>query len=632
MTGLDRHFKINFNSEFLRVRRRGPLKQLSESEVSRLRENLDDLRVWKEILPPDNFYFEGFRVISAIEVTDQEVLSLLKRDLIEKESIISHERFEEIQQKLRNLFQRPDLIAGIAAFEGERIYVVNCGHSINKGCIFADSSHCIKSDFDGSVYERAVSTEQTVVVEDLAKLIDSTNVEKRLRDDGVRNLIVAPLSYKGEIIGTLDIASPNPGDVSPIGALKLNEVLPLFAVAIKQSMEDLDTQVQAIIKEQCTAIHPTVEWRFRQAAYNFMERRMAESRDEMEAIVFDDVYPLYGVSDIRGSSVHRNSAIASDLREQLDLAGAVLAAAARAKELPILDEFNFRIGESRRALEEHFNSRSEGSVIAFLQNELEPDFPALANLSEEVRSEVESYRKALDSRHGFVYRQRRSFEASVTRINEVVSTYLDSAQEEAQKMFPHYFEKHKSDGIEHSIYIGASLNESGAFDPLYLRNLRLWQMIVMCEIARRAAQLKEFLEIPLETAHLVLVQDAPMSIRFRYDEKRFDADGTYDIRYEILKKRIDKATVRNSGERVTAPGKIAIIYSFRREVEEYRKYAQFLLSSGYISGDVEELDIEKLQGVEGLKALRLTVNSDPAAAPRKKVSPAEVAAAVRALA
>jgi hypothetical protein len=123
-----------------------------------------------------------------------------------------------------------------------------------------------------------------------------------------------------------------------------------------------------------------------------------------------------------------------------------------------------------------------------------------------------------------------------------------------------------------------------------------------------------------------------MSIRFRYDEKRFDADGTYDIRYEILKKRIDKATVRNSGERVTAPGKIAIIYSFRREVEEYRKYAQFLLSSGYMSGDVEELDIEKLQGVEGLKALRLTVNSDPAAAPRKKVSPAEVAAAVRALA
>ena len=49
------------------------------------------------------------------------------------------------------------------------------------------------------------------------------------------------------------------------------------------------------------------------------------------------------------------------------------------------------------------------------------------------------------------------------------------------------------------------------------------------------------LPIPLETTHLILVQHAPLSIRFRFDEKRFDVDGAYDIRYEIVKKRIDKA-------------------------------------------------------------------------------------------
>jgi putative methionine-R-sulfoxide reductase with GAF domain len=630
-TGLERHFKINFNSEFLRVRRRGPLKEITDAECEKLRSNLDDLRVWKEIISPEDFYFEGFRVVSAIEVTDQQVLSLLKRDLIEKESIISNERFEEIQRKLRDLFQRPDIVVGIAAFEGERIYVVNCGNRIKNGCIFSDSAHCVKSDFEGSVYERAVSARQTMVVEDLAKLPHPTDVEGRMRDEGVRNLIVAPLSCQGEIIGTLDIASPNPGDINQIEALKLNEVLPLFAVSIKQSMEALDGQVQAIIKEQCTAIHPSVEWRFRQAAYNFMEQRMADSSDEMEAIIFENVFPLYGVSDIRSSSLHRNRAISADLSEQLDLASTILEAAARAEQLPILEELAFRAAQARTSLGEDFNSRSEGSVLAFLKNVLEPKFTALSRLSGEVLEEVENYRRSLDPKLGFLYRQRRSFEEGVGRINDVIASYLDSAQEEAQRMFPHYFEKHKSDGIEHSIYIGPALVESGEFDSIYLQNLRIWQLIVMCEIARRTQQLKETLDIPLGTAHLVLVQEAPMSIRFRYDEKRFDVDGAYDIRYEILKKRIDKATIRTTGERVTAPGKVAVIYSSRREGEEYRRYAQFLHSAGFISSAVEELEIEPLQGVDGLKAIRFEVNSAVAVSTsRGEVSPADIVDTVRA--
>ena len=47
--------------------------------------------------------------------------------------------------------------------------------------------------------------------------------------------------------------------------------------------------------------------------------------------------------------------------------------------------------------------------------------------------------------------------------------------------------------------------------------------------------------MPLEVAHLILVQHMPMAIRFRFDEKRFDIDGAYNMRYEIVKKRIDKA-------------------------------------------------------------------------------------------
>ena len=93
--------------------------------------------------------------------------------------------------------------------------------------------------------------------------------------------------------------------------------------------------------------------------------------------------------------------------------------------------------------------------------------------------------------------------------------YLDEEEETAQSFFPHYFEKMKTDGVDHTIYIGASMVENRPFDPIYLKNLRLWQFMVMCGVVWRTDQIKTNSPMPLETAHLILVQDTPISIRFR---------------------------------------------------------------------------------------------------------------------
>jgi hypothetical protein len=189
-----------------------------------------------------------------------------------------------------------------------------------------------------------------------------------------------------------------------------------------------------------------------------------------------------------------------------------------------------------------------------------------------------------------------------------VSAYIDLEEQTAQAMFPHYFEKQKTDGVDHQIYVGASLLEDGRFDPLYLKNLRLWQLMVTCGIALRSHQLRDELPVPLDMTHLVLVQDAPLSIHFRFDEKRFDVAGAYDVRYEIVKKRIDKAVVRGSGERATQPGKIVIVYTQPSEAVEYRGYLEYLQHLGYLIGEPEDLDLDELQGVHGLRALRVTVD------------------------
>jgi hypothetical protein len=430
---------------------------------------------------------------------------------------------------------------------------------------------------------------------------------------GVRNLLVAPLHYQDRPIGTLDLSSPNPGDLGPVSLIKLREVLPLFAMAVRRSLDELEARVQAVIKEKCTAIHPSVEWRFRRAVLDSIEAHEGEAT-ELEPIVFRDVYPLYAATDIRGSSVQRNIAVQADLGVHLGLARQVVEVARTIRPLPILDETVYRIERHARKVEQELASGDEVTVLAFLRQHVEPLFEQLADFDPSVRQSLEAYRAALDPSLGTVYRQRRDYEESMNLVSDTISAYLDAEEELAQSMFPHYFERQRTDGVDHAIYVGRSLVEDGRFDELYLRNLRLWQLMVTCGIARRTEAILPRLTIPLATTHLVLAHHAPLSIRFRFEERRFDVDGAYNVRYEVIKKRIDKAVVQGTRERITQPRRLAIVYSHPAEAAEYRAYLEYLGARGYVTGEVEDLALEELQGVQGLRALRVGIDvSAPAA-------------------
>jgi hypothetical protein len=138
----------------------------------------------------------------------------------------------------------------------------------------------------------------------------------------------------------------------------------------------------------------------------------------------------------------------------------------------------------------------------------------------------------------------------------------------------------------------------------------LWQLLTMSEIYRRVEKLKPFLKTPLDITQLILIHDQPISIRFRPDEKQFDVDGAYDIRYEIIKKRIDKAFIKNTDERLTQPGKIAIVYNQARVEDEFRRYFQYLKARNLVTGPVEEIELEELPGATGLRALRFQLTMD----------------------
>jgi hypothetical protein len=607
-TGLDVYLRIKPNLRFIEVHPRGKLKELTEGERAKILENMTNPAVLREILPPENFEIRGFGTLYAIDVTQSEIFSALERSLIDQESIFSQSGFQLLQQKLRTLFRCPSLVAGLAAIKGDQVMLLNMGCDMSSSSVFSKSLHLPLNEFEGSFYERAFSEERSVNIRDLKEIPSRTRAEEAVLEAGARSLLIAPLTYQGSMIGTLDVASANPGEFGPEDEMLMNQIIPIFALAVKRALDETDHQIQSVIKQKCTAVHPAVEWRFHEAAFRHLDRIRMGQASEFEPIVFRDVYPLYAVSDIRGSSDARNRAVQSDLEDQLGLALRVIQTAGQTRPMPILQELGHRLGRQLERIRAGLSSGDETSVIKTLKTDVEPLFTPIQDFSPQVRQAIESYQSSLDTRLGTVYRKRKEFEESVSLLNKRISLYLDREQVEAQSVFPHYFEKHQTDGVDYLIYVGASLSEKGAFNELYLENLRLWQLMVSCGIAWHTEQLKTELKVPLETAHLVLVNHTPLSIRFRFDEKRFDVDGAYDVRQEIIKSRVDKAMVKGRAERLTLPGKIAVIYTQPQEGREIRRYIDFLRSQGYLKGDTEILDVEELPGVQGLKALRVEID------------------------
>jgi len=595
-------FNLQLDTKYLKIKKLGEVPKLTKADIKDLLDKENDLDYWNERIPLEKYEFSGLIKFNYHNVTRNFVISELKSDLLEKETFLTLAGYSKILERIRALMENPRVEFGFAAnqdFESSlnRNYIWNT--------IIPDEELKCK-DYKGSVYETAYRKKQIVLTGDLEQLEKNAVVRAFLKK-GIRSHVVVPLLLEDEVVGMLEFGCYEPDALNMIQVKLLHELFPIFALALKRSKDDWQDRVRAVIQEEYTAIHPTVEWRFREVA----ALQLNQSRSEVpsvEPIIFSDVVPIYGASDIRASSLERNVAIQEDLTEQLELALGIVIEEEHQTGIPLLNNLSYKISEHLKTVKAGLKAGDEVSIIDFLRKELNPVLVLLKERYQEANEPVVRYFECLDPELGVLYKKRKDFEESLTLINDKVSEIIDEEQDKAQKVFPHYFEKYRTDGVEYNGYIGQSLVKNLKYSSIYLNNMRLWQLLLKIRVARSIRQLQPSLKTKLDITQLILVHSNPLSITFRQDEKKFDVAGAYNIRYEITKKRIDKALVNGTDERVTQVGKIAIIYSHADEIVEYRKYIDYLISKKYLTNSIEDLELEDLKGASGLRALRVEVN------------------------
>lgn len=390
---------------------------------------------------------------------------------------------------------------------------------------------------------------------------------------------------------------------------RLHSAMPLLGQLFQYRIEEFNTKMDEVLKDKFTALQPSVQWKFNEQVWEFIKKNKGnKNAQDIETVTFKNLYPLFGAIDIRNSTIERNQALKEDLKLQLNKLSTSLIALKKTVKLDLIDKILYSCKNWMQRTDAFISSSDEDSLNEFLEFEVYPVLKHVEKNHPSTKAIVDEYFESINPETGEAFKNRRTLETSMQFINASVGEYLESAQDELQKTFPFYFAKFRTDGVEYDIYIGQDIAPDKPFDMLFLKNMRLWQLQSMVEIARLTNRLVDKMEKPLLTTQLIFIHSNPIDISFRNDERRFDVEGTYNIRYEVIKKRIDKVKIKDKDERLTQPGKIAMIYYNAFEANEYLTYISYLQEQGLLMSDVEMLELEELQGVSGLKALRIGVN------------------------
>jgi hypothetical protein len=607
-TGMKRYFRMRYDRRFINVTVKGELPPLKDCAVCLNTFRIMDIEQQLKTMPLDLFEVEGFAVWMAEDVTTSHSMEQIKKVLLSHDDC-NPDIINELKEAVLSLVGLSDLSIGLMPFV-----------KINNS--FLLSEECTRHSLMGKQWRaNDEASEETFrsfleFVEQIPLVIPISNLDdemtahapflKLVHSEGIRSYIGYPMQYNDGLLGILELGSTIPNQLNQEIMSRIEPAIPLISVALLKLRNAFNNKIDKVVKEKFTALQPSVEWKFSEVAWDYLKQN-GSAAGETRKIVFDNVYPLYGSIDIRNSSVQRNNAVQNDLTEHVKLVDKTLDTLQGIVPLTLLEGLKFRNMNFLTSFENIRLPEDEVLFNEFLENEAHPVFIHLQKSNTQAKEVIDHYFSLQTDCDGPLFQHRNNFEETLAAINNTVLRYLETQEESLQKSYPHYFEKFRTDGIEYNIYIGQSMVPSIPFDVLYLKNIRLWQLQSMAELARITHALIPSLKVPLQTTQMILVHSQPISISFRKDERRFDVEGSYNIRYEVMKKRIDKATIIGTKERLTQPGMISLVYSNPKEAQEYEDYIRFLQGKKLLKPGIESVDLEELQGLKGMKALRVAV-------------------------
>lgn len=612
-TGLLQYYGMQINTDYIEVTAKGPLPELDFSELYMRLSEGEGFDVLEETLPLSLFKIRGICILHLTDVTAKKAVNNLERVRLNRNAANDDENYKYVIKSLKTLVRNNQIEFDLFPFvrvNNEPVYGYVKGGT---GILFEVwgeqrlSPELFRRQAKGYFSNPSFFFSQDIFSEKQQK----QDYLDHFRKLGVRSLALMPVFYNHTPVGVLAIHTWEDATFDEKVLALLQPAMAAIGRLLQIYIDEFHYEIECIIKEKFTSIQPAVQWKFNEVAWQYLHDRKRHLPEKNLNIHFDNVYPLYGAVDIRNSTIERNKAIVADLDAHLSLLSGTLCTLQEQYPSSLLEEMLYKCGKWQEVLvADQLYANDEDKLNTFLKEETTPFLTHLARQKPGAKELVDQYMKVLEQYSNNTGGERKALEVSMQTINEAVNEYFEHEKAQLQSLYPCYFEKFRTDGVEYDAYIGQSIAPQHPFNHFHLKNLRLWQLSSMAAIARITRALLPQMPKVLRTTQLIFVHNHTIDISFRADERRFDVEGAYNIRYQMIKKRIDKVHIKDTEERLTQPDKIVLIYFDDKDVEDYLPYIEYLQEKQTLCNDLEYLLLEDLQGLSGLKALRVGVVYD----------------------
>ncbi|ARS36329.1 GAF domain-containing protein [Pontibacter actiniarum] len=599
----NRYYRLVSNHQFMEVRWVGQKPPLRHEWLEFAQGNVQRVGQLQEPLPLHDIVIEGFIIFKLKDETEEESLLRLNSTLVNMHALPERQLVKQMVAATSTLLGTEKVRLGFLPFvQVNKQYVYHDSfastsilfNQLREHHTSGELERIFRTLFSYCSSRRLLNTD---IYYDAITGREEEELPRYLYKYGIRSMAFFPVYHKSELIGMIEIGSTEPGLVNLQMRRKVERAVPMYREFLLYLQDKFQQMINNFILRRYTAIHPSMLWRFREAAWEALRQvpRSGSTYVPTPPIRFDDLVPFYAAVDIRNSSVERLHATRTDLLLQLEALHQLIPAS--------MQELRSATNRWQRQLGGSTSLEDELNVSEHLQLTVEQ------LLEQGINTEaVAAFKAKLQDGNSDLHQTIHRYEESIEELNKKLKRVLMLKEQQLQGVLPYYMDRFQTDGLEYSLYVGRSVAPELKYkEQESLSDVIAWQLHTIVEMAQVVHNLQEQLPYPLQTTQLLLVHLHKVNLSFRPDERIFDVDGAYSIRYEVIKKRIDKVHLLNSDERLTQPGTIAVVYANEQELEMYKVQYEKLMQEGKLKPEAEYLELEPLQGIAGLKAVRLHI-------------------------
>jgi hypothetical protein len=234
-SGLTKYLELKFDARFVDVNAVGDPPKFPENVICNP-SGIITIEELMEQIPIDNFVFDGIAIVHVNDVTEQEVISLIKNSLLNINAFSDAEVYQELEKHIQSLIGLKDLKIGVTPFfKVNDHYVYSELHNSNS--LLFKHFHSIVDKDEISDCCKILFKESTspVVFETInEEMFSETDYLQYYYMEGGRSLIICPLKQNNELIGILEIVSNIPGKLRHTHITKIEAAIPLLTLALEK--------------------------------------------------------------------------------------------------------------------------------------------------------------------------------------------------------------------------------------------------------------------------------------------------------------------------------------------------------------------------------------------------------------